>query len=238
MRFRAIRAGVAVAAVAAMTALGGGEALARAKVGVLTCNVAPGIGLIVGSSKSLSCSFNPSAPGPNERYSGRISRVGVDVGITGSGVIVWGVFAPESGVLHARRARRSLRRSLGAGDARGGPRRQRARRRWQAVLRAAAVQRHRPDRRQLCHRHHRAHPLRALASPRAASPSISKGSPVIAPARHRRAFRVFGTPAKRSCQPGGSLRPSPERRPGHLDCGGVEGTIEGRHRRWETAMAE
>ena len=95
MRFRAIRAGVAIVAVAAMTALGGGEALARAKVGVLTCNVAPGIGLIVGSSKSLSCSFNPSAPGPNERYSGRISRVGVDVGITGSGVIVWGVFAPS-----------------------------------------------------------------------------------------------------------------------------------------------
>jgi hypothetical protein len=97
MKLRAIKAGVAMLAVAAMTAFGGGQAFARAKVGVLTCKVAPGIGLIVGSSKSLSCSFDPSAPGPNERYSGRISRVGVDVGITGSGVIVWGVFAPEAG---------------------------------------------------------------------------------------------------------------------------------------------
>ena len=84
-------------AVAAITAFGTGEAVARAKVGVLTCNVAPGIGYLVASSKRLSCSFSPSSGGKAEHYSGRISRVGIDVGVTGSGVIVWGVFAPEAG---------------------------------------------------------------------------------------------------------------------------------------------
>ena len=221
-------------AVAAMTALGGGEALARAKVGVLTCNVAPGIGLIVGSSKSLSCSFNPSAPGPNERYSGRISRVGVDVGITGSGVIVWGVFAPESGYYThgalaghygGASAQATLVAGLGANVLVGGGRRSFALQPFSVTGQIGA---------NFAVGITGLDPLRALASPRAASPSSlqrlagqSTGGP----------FRVFGTPAKRSCQPRGSLRPSPERRPGHLDCGGVEGTIEGRHRRWETAMA-
>jgi hypothetical protein len=97
MKSRSIKAAAALLVLAAMTAVGSGEAFARAKVGVLTCKVAPGVGLILGSSKSLSCSFDPSASGPNERYSGRITRVGVDVGVTGSGVIIWGVFAPTAG---------------------------------------------------------------------------------------------------------------------------------------------
>jgi hypothetical protein len=87
----------AVAFVAA-TALGlaVGEADARVKVGVLECRVAPGVGLIVGSSKALNCNFTPTGR-KAERYTGRITKIGLDVGFTKGGVIVWGVFAPTAG---------------------------------------------------------------------------------------------------------------------------------------------
>jgi hypothetical protein len=59
--------------------------------GVLVCNVAPGVGLIIGSSKSLSCVFHP-ARGRPEYYAGTINRVGLDIGVTGPGQFAWGVF--------------------------------------------------------------------------------------------------------------------------------------------------
>ncbi|MGH6812829.1 MAG: DUF992 domain-containing protein [Methylocella sp.] len=61
------------------------------QTGVLACSVAPGIGFIIGSSKSLSCVFHP-ARGRPERYAGTISRVGLDIGATGPGQFAWGVF--------------------------------------------------------------------------------------------------------------------------------------------------
>lgn len=88
------------ALVAAMAALVLGAATppaaAAIKLGVLECTVAPGIGLIVVSSKSVSCTFAPDA-GQRETYTGRITKVGVDIGITGRAVIVWAVFAAQSG---------------------------------------------------------------------------------------------------------------------------------------------
>ncbi|MDQ6702881.1 MAG: DUF992 domain-containing protein [Pseudomonadota bacterium] len=59
--------------------------------GVLECNVAPGIGFIIGSSKSISCVFHP-ARGRPEFYTGTINRIGVDIGATGPGQFAWGVF--------------------------------------------------------------------------------------------------------------------------------------------------
>lgn len=91
-----------VAAVAVVPTLFSAEvASASVKVGVLTCHVAPGVGLIIGSRKALSCSFSPTG-GSSEYYSGRITRIGIDIGITGKGVIVWGVFAAHGG--YARHA--------------------------------------------------------------------------------------------------------------------------------------
>jgi hypothetical protein len=54
-----------------------------------------GTGYIVGSSHDARCIFT-SSTGQRERYSGRISRVGLDVGYTGKAVIVWAVFAPSN----------------------------------------------------------------------------------------------------------------------------------------------
>jgi hypothetical protein len=58
--------------------------------GVLECNVAPGVGFIVGSSKNLSCVFH-RARGRPEYYAGTISRIGLDIGATGPGQFAWGV---------------------------------------------------------------------------------------------------------------------------------------------------
>ena len=71
-------------------------AAAAIKLGVLQCTIAPGVGLIVVSSKSISCTFDPDS-GTNEVYTGRITKVGVDIGITGRAVVVWAVFAAQAG---------------------------------------------------------------------------------------------------------------------------------------------
>jgi hypothetical protein len=65
------------------------------KVGVLTCNVSSGWGLIFGSSKDLNCTFE-SGSGREEHYAGTINKYGVDIGYHNGGVMVWGVLAPTA----------------------------------------------------------------------------------------------------------------------------------------------
>lgn len=64
------------------------------KVGTLTCGESWGVGFILGSTKRLNCSFG----GPNgyEHYVGTISKIGVDIGFTAGGVVVWEVLAPTA----------------------------------------------------------------------------------------------------------------------------------------------
>jgi hypothetical protein len=66
-------------------------------VGALNCNVSSGIGFIFGSSRSLACVFT-RPDGTAERYTGDISRFGVDIGFTSSAAIVWAVFAPSGDI--------------------------------------------------------------------------------------------------------------------------------------------
>jgi Protein of unknown function (DUF992) len=66
------------------------------KVGALSCNVSAGLGLIIASSKEMSCVFT-SASGLSEPYSGTISKFGLDIGATDKGVLAWDVFAPSAG---------------------------------------------------------------------------------------------------------------------------------------------
>jgi hypothetical protein len=67
------------------------------KVGVLTCNVEGGWGLILGSAKDIRCSYVPNQGG-GERYRGTITRVGVDIGYRSGGVLIWNVVAPTSDI--------------------------------------------------------------------------------------------------------------------------------------------
>lgn len=62
-------------------------------VGTLTCSVATGWGLVLGSARALGCNFTAYG-GRAERYVGTIWRFGLDIGYTQNGVMVWTVFAP------------------------------------------------------------------------------------------------------------------------------------------------
>ncbi|HMM88049.1 DUF992 domain-containing protein [Bradyrhizobium sp.] len=68
------------------------------RVGGLTCDAAPRVGLLVGSRQNLRCVFRSNATGRSYTYTGTIGRIGLDVGITGGGRLFWGVFAPTSHV--------------------------------------------------------------------------------------------------------------------------------------------
>ena len=85
-------------AIAALVTLGLAASPAFAKqsgvkIGVLNCNVSAGVGMIIASSRTISCKFD-RAVGGHEHYTGTIERVGLDVGFTGKGVMSWVVFAP------------------------------------------------------------------------------------------------------------------------------------------------
>lgn len=64
------------------------------KIGVLSCDVAAGVGVIIASSRTVDCTFSRTVGGKNERYKGTIDRVGLDIGVTGKAVMAWVVFAP------------------------------------------------------------------------------------------------------------------------------------------------
>ena len=64
----------------------------RIRAGLLTCDVSAGIGFIVGSKKDMACVFTPEGPGRKDDYDGTITKYGLDLGLTGGGVMVWAVF--------------------------------------------------------------------------------------------------------------------------------------------------
>jgi hypothetical protein len=72
-----VRAALLGAAFVGLTATA--PSATQVQSGVLACNVAPGIGFIIGSSKTLSCVFH-RARGRPEYYAGTIGRVGLDIG--------------------------------------------------------------------------------------------------------------------------------------------------------------
>jgi hypothetical protein len=84
----------AALALAALT--GTAQAQQHVQAGSLTCDVSAGIGLIIGSQRTVSCTFTPSTPGPIEYYTGTISKLGIDLGITSGGILVWSVYSPTS----------------------------------------------------------------------------------------------------------------------------------------------
>ena len=74
--------------------------------GTLNCDVSGGIGFVVGSQRQVNCLFTPNYPAPPEQYIGTITKVGLDVGFTGAGQLVWA--RADVDLAPARRARRQL----------------------------------------------------------------------------------------------------------------------------------
>jgi len=85
---------VLLAAVFASLAAIGPAQAGGVKIGLLSCEVEGGVGYIIGSSKRVHCVYSPSGGGAREHYSGRIGKLGVDIGITEGTRVAWAVFAP------------------------------------------------------------------------------------------------------------------------------------------------
>lgn len=64
--------------------------------GTLNCDVSAGFGFIVGSQRTVNCLFTPNYPAPPEQYVGTITKVGLDIGVTTGGQLVWGVLQSTS----------------------------------------------------------------------------------------------------------------------------------------------
>lgn len=69
-------------------------------VGLLSCNLSPTIGLIVGSLQTMECRFAPAGPFPPEIYRGTFGTLGLDIGVTLAQGLAWQVYAPTAGPLN------------------------------------------------------------------------------------------------------------------------------------------
>jgi hypothetical protein len=110
--------GVILAAAIGAAVIAAEPAQALTKVGTLSCDISGGVGMIVASQKAVRCMFTPSVGGRREVYQGTVSKLGLDVGATGGGRMVWAVFAPTDkirGALAGEYAGASAEATVGAG---------------------------------------------------------------------------------------------------------------------------
>ncbi|WP_334146441.1 DUF992 domain-containing protein [Hyphomicrobium sp.] len=92
---------------------------ARMVAGTLTCRGNGTIGLILGSSQRMDCVFQRSKGGAKVNYTARITRIGLDLGVTGRNTMVWTVLSsttdPEARALVGRYGGVAANASLGVG---------------------------------------------------------------------------------------------------------------------------
>jgi hypothetical protein len=65
----------------------------QVRLGLLDCAIDGGTGYLITSNKGLSCTFRPSHGGGDEGYTGIVSKLGVDLGVTNQGTLQWAVLA-------------------------------------------------------------------------------------------------------------------------------------------------
>ena len=87
---------VSILALAAMTAPGAADN--KIKSGILECDVSAGVGLIFNEKQTMNCKFTPLGGGAVDHYTGTIDEVGLSIGATGGGILVWSVMAAQQGV--------------------------------------------------------------------------------------------------------------------------------------------
>ncbi len=68
------------------------------RIGYLECDIGGGAGYVLGSAKEVDCVFRSTRNGePVDQYAGVIRKLGIDVGVTTRGRLIWAVFAPTAG---------------------------------------------------------------------------------------------------------------------------------------------
>jgi hypothetical protein len=68
------------------------------KAGFLHCDVSAGIGLFFTEKQSMKCNFKPLGSGLEDFYTGTIQEVGIALGGTEKGVLIWSVVSAKKGV--------------------------------------------------------------------------------------------------------------------------------------------
>jgi hypothetical protein len=86
---------LAVEPAAAQSPLAKGEIGKHIQIGRLRCAVAPSVGFVVGSRQEMQCELRTDGiPGRlSGLYKGVIKRFGIDLGVTGAGILIWEVFS-------------------------------------------------------------------------------------------------------------------------------------------------
>jgi hypothetical protein len=122
----ALAAVVGAATIATLSIVPAAAQRDRVRVGTLECSISSSIGMIVGSQRNVNCLFR-SDSGPTEAYVGTMTRIGLDVGVTGGGAIIWTVFTGSdryvgmlSGTYVGASAEASIAAGLGANVLVGG----------------------------------------------------------------------------------------------------------------------
>ncbi len=92
---------------------------AKVEAGVLRCEVEAGVGLLIASSKGVACTFEGTG-GDTENYTGKITKLGLDVGVTGKQRMVWRVLAPKGAEAASSMGGRYVGASAGASVGVGG----------------------------------------------------------------------------------------------------------------------
>jgi len=117
--FRTTFAAAVIAAAALVMIVNPADAQPRRiEVGTLTCSLSAGIGLIVGSQRNVNCLLKGQPGEPEEAYTGTMTRVGLDIGVTTGGAIIWAVFSDTNryaGMLAGTYAGASAEVSVAAG---------------------------------------------------------------------------------------------------------------------------
>jgi hypothetical protein len=67
-----------------------------AEIGLLTCKLTGVDNLIVYTDQKFDCNFKPNK-GDEEKYTGQIKSIGIDLSVKKDMVIIWSVLAPSSG---------------------------------------------------------------------------------------------------------------------------------------------
>ena len=78
-----------------VASMAGANAQSRTQVGVLECRSPGGVGLIVGSVTNFGCVLRVNGH-PDDLYTARITKIGIDLGITGETSLSWAVLAPTA----------------------------------------------------------------------------------------------------------------------------------------------
>ena len=68
------------------------------QIGLLSCDVSSGVGLILMQKQSMTCTFRRTGSSAVERYTGTINEYGLELGTVEKGHLVWAVAAATQGI--------------------------------------------------------------------------------------------------------------------------------------------